>query len=229
MFEDGEYDCTSHGVCDLITEQENGVVKFDIGSFVLCHQRLCRLIEPLVKCYESLIFLTRWRSQRLSFMVMLVSVYLSIRYPVYMLLLPLVYSILVLSLAAVRNLGSKKSNGSLNFVRDKFKRKEDDSVNLELKHAAKKQASEDLRAYINISIQIQTFEENLCDFLELFYRICRWEDTSMSKGFLLALLFVTSILFLFPGKYLITMGIVGAFIGNSGFQGGLFKHLQKLF
>lgn len=46
---------------------------------------------------------------------------------------------------------------------------------------------------------------------------------------LLALLFVTSILFLFPGKYLITMGIVGAFIGNSGFQGGLFKHLQKLF
>lgn len=62
MFEDGEYDCTSHGVCDLITEQENGVVKFDIGSFVLCHRRLCRLIEPLVKCYESLIFLTRYPS-----------------------------------------------------------------------------------------------------------------------------------------------------------------------
>ena len=49
----------THGVSDLIAEQENGVVKFDIGSFVLCHRRLCQLMEPFVKCYESFLFVTR--------------------------------------------------------------------------------------------------------------------------------------------------------------------------
>ena len=49
----------SHGVSDLITEQENGVVKFDIGSFVLCHRKLCQLLEPFVKCFESFLFVTR--------------------------------------------------------------------------------------------------------------------------------------------------------------------------
>ena len=54
-----EQDSKSHGVSDLITEQDNGVVKFDIGSFVLCHRKLCQLIEPFAKCYESFIFVTR--------------------------------------------------------------------------------------------------------------------------------------------------------------------------
>ena len=58
-FIDDEQDSKSHGVSELITEPDNGVVKFDIGSFVLCHRKLCRLIEPFSKCYESFIFLTR--------------------------------------------------------------------------------------------------------------------------------------------------------------------------
>jgi len=56
---ENEQDSKSHGVSDLIAEQENDVVKFDIGSFVLCHRKLCQLIEPFVKCYESFLFVTR--------------------------------------------------------------------------------------------------------------------------------------------------------------------------
>ena len=54
-----EDDSKPPGISDLIAEQENGVVKFDIGSFVLCHRKLCQLIEPFVKCYESFLFVTR--------------------------------------------------------------------------------------------------------------------------------------------------------------------------
>jgi len=49
---------------------------------------------------------------------------------VYLLLIPLVYAVLVLSLAAVKKLGSRNSKSSLNLRRNKFKRKEDDVVNL---------------------------------------------------------------------------------------------------
>ncbi|KAK2558501.1 Protrudin [Acropora cervicornis] len=140
---------------------------------------------------------------------------------VYLLFVPLVYCIFVLLLAAVRNIGLNHSKGNLELLRNKFKRKEDVG-NMELKRAAIKQAQEDLHAYINISIEIQEFEENLCEYIERFYRICRWEETSLSKVSLLVLLFVAFTLVLLPGKYLITIGILGIFLGNPDFKEGTY-------
>jgi len=42
-----------------VMEQENGVVKFDIGSFVLCHRKLCLLMQPFRKGYETFAYVTR--------------------------------------------------------------------------------------------------------------------------------------------------------------------------
>lgn len=44
---------------------------------------------------------------------------------VYLLFVPLVYCIFVLALAAVRKIGLNHSRGSLDLLRNKFKRKED--------------------------------------------------------------------------------------------------------
>ncbi|XP_068709887.1 protrudin-like isoform X2 [Montipora foliosa] len=218
LLEEDELDSRSQGVDDLISDQENGVVKLDIGSFVLCHRKLCHLLEPFVKCYKNFLFVTRWQSQRLSLVVLLTSLYLSINNPVYLLVIPLVYCTLLLSFAAIRTIGSNSSKSSIDLIRKKFKRKKGDCVNLELKLAAIKQSQEDLRAYINISIQIQALEDNLCEFLEEFYRICRWEETSLSKAFLLLLLSAIFLLVLISGKYLITVGILGTFLGNADFK-----------
>lgn len=239
LISEDELDSRSQGPSDFNPEQENGVVKFDIGNFVLCHRRLCHLVGPFVTCYKNFLFVIRWQSQRLSLVILVVSVYLSIRNPVYLLFVPLVYCIFVLVLAAVRNIGLNHSKGNLELLRNKFKRKEDVG-NMELKRAAIKQAQEDLHAYINISIEIQEFEENLCEYIERFYRICRWEETSLSKASLLVLLFVAFTLVLLPGKYLITIVILGIFLGNPDFK-EVFRHtlfqlklwlkrwLQKLF
>ena len=42
-----------------VMEQDNGVVKFDIGTFVLCHRKLCLLMQPLRKGYETFVYVTR--------------------------------------------------------------------------------------------------------------------------------------------------------------------------
>ena len=42
-----------------VMEQENGVVKFDIGRFVLCHRKLCLLMQPFRKGYETFTYVTR--------------------------------------------------------------------------------------------------------------------------------------------------------------------------
>ena len=54
-----EDELDSRGPSDFNPEQENGVVKFDIGSFALCHRRLCHLVEPFVTCYKNFLFVTR--------------------------------------------------------------------------------------------------------------------------------------------------------------------------
>ncbi|RMX59121.1 hypothetical protein pdam_00009776 [Pocillopora damicornis] len=37
-------------------EEERSVEHFDIGTFVLNHRKLCQLVIPLIKWYESLQF-----------------------------------------------------------------------------------------------------------------------------------------------------------------------------
>ncbi|KAL9983213.1 hypothetical protein ACROYT_G005352 [Oculina patagonica] len=196
---------------------ENGVLKLDIGTFVLCYRRLCLLIQPFRKGYEIFFYVTRWQSPRLTLFVMMFAIYLSIWHPVYLVHIPLIYAMVMLSLSGVRKSGLKNSKGSVLFRRKKVKKKEDD-ISFELKLAAMKQAHEDLNEYINISVQIQMLEEILCEYLETFYRIYRWENTAFSKICLLALLFPSCILFLFPGRYLVTVGVIGVFLGNSGFN-----------
>ncbi|XP_020609055.1 uncharacterized protein LOC110047546 isoform X2 [Orbicella faveolata] len=203
-----------------VMEQENGVVKFDIGSFVLCHRKLCLLMQPFRKGYETFAYVTRWHSQRLTLFVMMSSIYLSIRHPVHLAYIPLVYLIVMLSLSGVRKLGLKNLRGNVHFRRKKVQRKEDDLVNLELKLATMKQAREDLNEYINISIQIQMLEEKLCEYLDIFYRIYRWENATVSKICLLALFLLLCSLFFLPGRYLVTVGVIVVFLGNSGFEKG---------
>ena len=53
---------TLHGAYLLmieVMEQENGVVRFDIGTFVLCHRKLCLLMQPFRKGYETFGYVTR--------------------------------------------------------------------------------------------------------------------------------------------------------------------------
>ena len=59
LISDDELDSRSQGPSDFNPEQENGVVKFDIGSFVLCHRRLCHLVEPFVTFYKNFLFVIR--------------------------------------------------------------------------------------------------------------------------------------------------------------------------
>lgn len=40
-------------------EEERSVEHFDIGTFVLNHRKLCQLVIPLIKWYESLKFVIR--------------------------------------------------------------------------------------------------------------------------------------------------------------------------
>lgn len=40
-------------------EEERSVEHFDIGTFVLNHRKLCQLVIPLIKWYESLLFVIR--------------------------------------------------------------------------------------------------------------------------------------------------------------------------
>ena len=55
----------------------------------------------------------------------------SFNFAVYLLLFPLLYSVVILSLAAVKRLGSKNSRGAVNArIRNLVKRKEDDYASL---------------------------------------------------------------------------------------------------
>lgn len=209
-------------------EEETGVVQFDIGAFVLSHKKLCQLVQPFVKWYESFLFVTRWQSWRLTLVVMLVAIYLSISYPAYLVHIPLVYSTVMLSLSGIRKLGMKNSKGYFLLQRKKVRRKDDDDLNLDFKLAAMKQAHDHLNEYIKICVQIQMFEETLCECFEQFYRITRWENPSVSKRCLFSLLLAACILFLLPGRYLVTFGLIVTFIGNSGFK-KVFREAQVHF
>ena len=47
-----------HDVTAGPIEEESRLVKFDIGTFVRCHRKLCQLIKPFIGCYDSFMYLT---------------------------------------------------------------------------------------------------------------------------------------------------------------------------
>nr|XP_058944503.1 protrudin-like [Pocillopora verrucosa] len=209
-------------------EEERSVEHFDIGTFVLNHRKLCQLVIPLIKWYESLLFVIRWQSWRITFIIMLVTIYLSISYPAYVVHIPLVYASVIFGLSGIRRLGRKTSKVSNLLQRKKVCRKDDDDLNLDVKLAAIKEAHDHLKEYIKISVQIQMVEETLCECLEQFYSIARWEDPSVSKRCFLSLLLSACILFFLPGRYLVTFGLILTFLGNSGFK-EVFREAQGKF
>lgn len=208
---------------------------FDIGTFVLNHKKLCHLVKPLIKWYERFLFVTRWQSWQLTFVIMLVAVYLSISYPGCLVHIPLVYASVTFGLSGIRRLGRKTLKAGEYLQRKKVCRKDDDVLNLDVKLAATKEAHDHLKDYIKISVQIQIVEETLCEYLEKFYRIVRWEDPPVSKRCFLFLLLLACILFFLPGRYLVTFGLILTFLDNSGFkkvfreaQGKFWHRVQRL-